>query len=126
MKVEVKASIYPSEDPDKVLEAVENIFPEIDFDLKEDFVEGSSSDLSSLERFKNLLGIQAIRDSARRVIRNGRGEGKIKFYLNKQVATVSKINFSEGETPLGPIEVTIEAENVERMTDFIAPKKEQR
>ncbi len=126
MKVEVEADIYPSEDPDKVLDAVKNIFPEINFNLTSDSVRGGSSDLSSFERFRNLLGIQSIRDSARRVIKSGCGDGEIKLYLNKQVATVSKVNFSDDETLLGPIEVTIKTDNTEDLIDFLAPAKEKR
>jgi predicted RNA binding protein with dsRBD fold (UPF0201 family) len=42
--------------------------------------------------------------------------------LNKQVATVSKVSFTDDESPLGPIIVTIEALDIERLIDYLAPR----
>jgi hypothetical protein len=50
-----------------------------------------------------------------------RKEGQVEFMLNKQAAWVGKVNFTGGESPLGPIEVTINARDIERMIDWLAP-----
>lgn len=125
-KIEVKAEIHPSEDPDKVTEAVKNIFPNLDFKIKDDEVRGRTGDIRVLENFKNKLGLQAIRDSARSLMKRRNENNKIHLLLNKQVATVGKISFSDGETPLGPIEVTLESENIGDLIDYLAPGKGQR
>ena len=126
MKIKVEAEIKPSEDPTKVERAIKNIFPEIDFKNDGDFLKGESNKLEALENLKNKLGLQAIRDSARRKLKSGKRNDKILFQLNKQAATVSKINFYEAETPLGPIKVSIESEKTEDIIDYLAPKKENR
>lgn len=119
MKVRVEARVYPSEDPGKVAEAVENIFPAIDLEESEDFVRGVSEDLNSLENFKNLLGLQAIRDSARSVMKEGSEGNKLFLNLNKQVATVNKVNFSGDDAPLGPIRLTIQSDDIDDVIDFL-------
>lgn len=126
MRFEVEADIEPSEDPKKVLEAVENIFPDLDFDISEDRVKGSSSNLGDLENFKNKLGLQAIRDSARSELERARSENSVSFFLNKQAATVDKVNFSDGETPLGPIKVRLESGDIDGLIRYLAPRKKER
>ncbi|KXB06071.1 hypothetical protein AKJ53_01395 [candidate division MSBL1 archaeon SCGC-AAA382F02] len=126
MKIEVKAKIHPSEDPDKVTESVKNIFPEIDLSVKENQVKGKSTNKNSLEKLKNKIGLQAIRDTARKELEKNRENQSIQFSLNKQVATVDKVNFSTGETPLGSIEVRIEAKDIEELIDYLVSKKEER
>lgn len=126
MKVKVKAKIYPSEDSEKVVEAVNNLFPSIDFEILGDFVKGESDELESLEDFRNRLGLHAIRDSARRELKKGKKEDSVHFYLNKQSATVDRVNFSNGDTPLGPIEVVVETKNPDDFIDYLAPGKKER
>lgn len=126
MKVEVKAKINPSEDPEKLTEALKSIFPTLDFEIMDDRIFGESNEFGSLEVFKNKLGLQSIRDSARRKLKKSREDNKIRFFLNKQAAFVHKVNFSDGETPLGPIEVVILAKDLDRVIDYLAPSKEDR
>ncbi|KXB05263.1 hypothetical protein AKJ49_01185 [candidate division MSBL1 archaeon SCGC-AAA382A03] len=126
MEIKVKTKIHPSEDVEKVIESVENIFPSIDFNIDDDFLKGKSEELKSLENFRNKLGLQAIRDSARRELKKGSSRNKIRFSLNKQAAMVDKISFSHGETPLGPIRVSIESEDPEELINYLAPSKKEK
>lgn len=126
MRIKIKARLHPSEDPDKVAEAINNLFPLVDLKVTDKFLTGESTDLASLRDFKNKLGLQAIRDTARGMLKKGRKENLVRFSLNKQAATVGKISFSDDDTPLGPIEVSIEAEEVGELIDHIAPGKEER
>jgi len=61
-------------------------------------------------------------DSARSVMQRGKHGNVVRFMLNKQVATVGKVSFTEGESPLGPIVVTLEASDIERLMDYLAPR----
>lgn len=126
MKVKVEAKIHPSEDPKKVLGAINNLFPTLEFELKDEKLIGESDKLESLENFKNKLGLQAIRDSARRELKKERRENSLTFRLNRQAATVDKVSFSGGNTPLGPIKVSITSQRIEELIDFLAPPKGQR
>jgi len=126
MKVEVRACVHPSENPEKVASAVKNIFPDLTLTIEDKKVKGDSTDSEILENFKDRLGLQAIRDSARRELKNRRKENSLQFLLNKQAATVSKISFSNGNTPLGSIKVKIESDNLDELIDHLAPSKKKR
>ncbi len=126
MRIEVKAKIRPSEDSGEVREAVESLFPELDFQIKDELLMGKSEEFTALEKFKNKLGLQAIRDSARREFKKRKKGNKIKFFLNRQAATVHKISFSGKDTPLGPVEVLIESEDIGEVIDYLAPGREER
>ncbi|KXB08391.1 hypothetical protein AKJ58_00095 [candidate division MSBL1 archaeon SCGC-AAA385D11] len=121
MRIEIRANVHPTENPDKIKDAIRKIFPDMNIALKEDYVMGESSSLDSLEQFKNKLRLQAIRNSARRVMLESRKNNSLSFMLNRQVATVGKISFSDGKTALGPVIVTIESEDLDRVVDHLAP-----
>ncbi|HID28682.1 MAG TPA: hypothetical protein EYP19_01610 [Desulfobacterales bacterium] len=42
--------------------------------------------------------------------------------LNKQAAAVSKVSFTDGESPLGPITVMIVSPSPEKVIDYLAPR----
>lgn len=121
MKIKIKAKINPSEDPEKVHEAVKALFPKLDLQVSDDLLTGKSSDRESLENLKNKIGLQAIRSSARRELKKSIEEDTIHFFLNRQAAKVHKVSFSGQETPLGPIEVWIESDDIGKIIDYLAP-----
>lgn len=121
MKIKVRAKVHPTEDLGKLEEAIKSIFPKLEFSQTGDYLEGESDNPEVLEHLKNQLGLQAIRDSARKALRSGR-EDLIHFKINRQAATVNKISFTEGETPLGPIEVEIRSEEPDLVIDYLAPQ----
>jgi len=119
MDILVKCKINPTEDGYKVLKALRNIFPDMEFEEDEDRIHGRSDSIEDMSVLKELIESQSIRDSARKAIRKGSREGLVMFDLNKQAASVSKINFSS-ESPLGPINVKIRG-NVNEICDYLAP-----
>ena len=54
-------------------------------------------------------------------MRRGIKGNSTSFRLNKQVAAIGKISFSEESHALGDIEVIIESEDIEALIDSIAP-----
>jgi predicted RNA binding protein with dsRBD fold (UPF0201 family) len=122
MRILVEAEVKPSEDPSKVEKAVKNLFPSLSLERGEEKVVGISEDPAVLSHLRELLRLQAIRDSARSVLLKGKGEERLEFGVNKQVAFVGKVSFTEGETPLGPIRVVIETKNPELVVDYLAPR----
>ncbi len=126
MRIKVKAKIRPSEDSGKVREAVESIFPKLDIKISDYRLIGKSTNFEALETFKNKLGLQAIRDSARREFKKSKEGNSLHFNLNRQAATVDRISFSGQDTPLGPIKVMIEAEEIDEIINYLAPGKGQR
>jgi predicted RNA binding protein with dsRBD fold (UPF0201 family) len=85
-------------------------------------------DQPSLERFRMILQRDRIRAAARSVLRRSTDGNRIVFFLNKQAAYAGHVSFSapEGESPLGPIQVTIETENPEQLINWLAGQLEER
>ena len=112
MDCEVSAPFGPTEDREKVLEAIINIFPDAILDIEDSTVSGTFSDLNNM---KKLISEQRIRDTARQVLSHSMNPGKLIFHLNKQAAFVSKVNFTEGNSTLGDITVTIDRDEPEAL-----------
>ncbi len=119
MEILIQTDVKPTESKEKVLKCLHNLFPAVKFDVQEGKISGRSKDLSALERLKQLLGRQAIRDAARAYLQKNIFPGELKFWLNKQAASCSVVNFTEGESPLGPITVTVRAKDVQKVVDYL-------
>ena len=128
MKVFVQAEINPTEDPEKVRRAVENLFSNLTIRIQPrnagGLLIGEGEGLDALTKLYNLLRRERICDAARGVLRSGVVGKTITFHLNKQVAYAGHISFSKpvGESPLGPITVRIECENPQKLIDWLTPK----
>ena len=85
-------------------------------------------DQPSLERFRMILQRDRIRAAARSILKRSVEGNRIVFYLNKQAAYASHVSFSapEGESPLGPIQVVVETENLDELIDWLAGQREER
>lgn len=125
-KITAETKQHLTEDPKKIAIALHNIFPE---EIKEKklgdviYLSIESQKTSSLENLYELFRHQRILDVARKTLRNNVIDNTTHFYINKQVAFVNKINFceEEGESPLGPIRITIEYDDIERLIDWLTP-----
>jgi predicted RNA binding protein with dsRBD fold (UPF0201 family) len=116
----VKCPIFPSEDPEKVIKAVKNIFPEMDVVTENNSVYGETK---MLEHFSEQIRRQRILDSARGIMMKGRrSDEKTIFNMNKQAAFAGKISFTEERTILGTINVTILADNITEYIEALAPQ----
>ncbi len=114
----VRASLFPTEDPEKVRNALLNLFPAAEVTTEEDEMIARTKDLS---RFKELIRNHRILDSTRAIMLRGASEGTITFQLNKQAAYVGKISFAEGRPPLGPIMVEMTVSDPKATVDDVAP-----
>jgi hypothetical protein len=122
VRLRVEAEVRLTEDTAKVERAIKNIFPTLELTKIENKLVGESSKVASLDRLHQLLRLQAILDAARNVMRKGMLGNTTRLMLNKQAAFVSKVNFTNGEAPLGPIVITLEAPDIERLIDYLAPR----
>jgi hypothetical protein len=128
VSVLVEVEINPTESADKVKLAIENIFGNVKVKVRPmhnvDLLIAEARGLESLTKLYNLLRRERIRDSARRVFFEGLDEKTLTFCLNKQVAFVGHISFSEevAESPLGPIKVRIECDNPRELVDWLVQK----
>lgn len=118
MIVRISAPIYPSEDPEKVRDAILRIFPTASLEVTEKGIDGTSDDL---DNFRLQIRRQKILDTARSIMLKGQSDDRTVFRMNKQVASVGKISFTEERTILGSIKVTVEDGNISELIDSIAP-----
>ena len=121
-KMMARARVNPTEDLDKVIEAMSNIFKFDDLEIGEGYVivTGESESLLDL---RESLKIRKICDTAQRMFLKGAEGNKIIFSLSKQAALVSTPNFVDREmSALGEIDVTIETDDVERFIEWITAK----
>ncbi len=128
ISVQVEVRVNPTEDPDKVKQAVENIFGNLRFEEKAQsrgcLIVAQIKNGESLSKFGQLLRRERIRDAARGALFQGLKDNVIKFCLNKQVAYAGHVSFCEpiAESPLGPIKVQIRCNNPKKLIDWLAPR----
>ncbi|MCJ7639475.1 MAG: flagellar hook-basal body complex protein FliE [Euryarchaeota archaeon] len=112
--ISIRTPIYETEVQEKVERAILNIFPDAALERVDNFIEGTSG---TLETFSTLLRKQRIRTTAKAELMKGLMLDSFEFALNKQVALVGKVNFSQD--PLGPIFVRVVAPLPEKLIDTI-------
>jgi hypothetical protein len=117
--VTIRTPLRPTEDPEKVRTAILNLFPESEITTDPNEVVAKTA---SLERFMTLIRNQKILDSIRSKLVHAMQPGSTIISLNKQAAFVKRVSLSEGKVALGNMEVTIEAEDIERLIDSVAPR----
>ena len=124
----IEAEVNPTEDPEKVKRAIENIIGNAEFEIKPQrrgsILTAKARGMDGLTKFQNMLRRERIRNAARGVLFEGLSGKSITFYLNKQVAYVGHISFSKpvAESPLGPIKVQIQCGNPRELIDWLAPR----
>ncbi len=126
--IQVESDINPTEDEERVKTAIANVFGNILMAVAPSHL-GSvliaqARGLDSLYHFRDLLRRDRVRAAARKVLFTMLEEKRITFFLNKQAAFVNHVSFSQetGESPLGPIKVTIECQNPRELIDWLAPR----
>lgn len=122
--VQITAPVNNTEVADRVVDAVQNLFPEAEIEERHGEVIGEAH---GMEHFSDLLLRQEILDTARGAFfENHRGD-TFSFDLKKQAAYQGVVNFAVG-TPdeLGDIHVRVRVEepSVEEYVDHVAPPTE--
>jgi predicted RNA binding protein with dsRBD fold (UPF0201 family) len=127
--VHIETDVNPTEDEEKVKNALNNLLVNPIFSSKPAFqgvrLKAEAQGQASLTKFRNLLRNDRIRDAARKLLyRAIRDDNQISFYLNKQVAYAGHVSFSEeqAESPLGPIHIIIETNAPKQLIDWLAEK----
>lgn len=122
--VRVVAPVNDTEVPDRVADAILNLFPTADIDRKEGRIVGRTH---SVSRFSELLHEQAILDTARDQLLAEVYGSTIHFDLKKLAAYQGVVNFAVGtDAELGDLHVRIAVEepDVRSFVDLIAPPTE--
>ena len=114
-------SVRPTERVEKVVLAMEKIFPGLIMDIRGDRIDAYDGP-DALQTFHKLLREQRILDTARFVMLAGSVGDAVQFRLNKQAAFMGKVSFPPNEEPLGSLHVQIKGGK--RIVDWLAPKTE--
>ena len=117
LNVKVFCEINTSEESSKVNTAVRNIFPNLEISINRHQIIGKSSSIESLTNISESINIKNTKNILQRILKQNTDGHSTWFYLNKQAAFVNMVvlcNESD-ESPLGPIKVVIEANNVENI-----------
>ena len=115
-RVRVETPVHPTENPDKVMTALRNLFPDVRIESTEGRIVGTTE---NLDRLRELIRTQRIRDTARRQLLAGRRGDRTTVSLSKQAAFVGVVNFA-ASSPLGDITVEIESDDLEAAIDYVA------
>ncbi|MFB6106513.1 MAG: RNA-binding domain-containing protein [Halobacteriaceae archaeon] len=120
--VRVTAPVNDTEVADRVVRAVEAIFPEAETELTDGRVVATGH---AMDAFAERLRDQEILATARSVLLDRRRGDRLAFELKKQPAFEGVVNFSVGNPDeLGDIhvEVTVHDPDVEAFVDVLAPQ----
>jgi len=104
MEIEGWVPVFPTEDPEKVRSGIERLFPGSIISMGKERIDFTTD---SLDELGLLLEEQRIRDTAVMVLRRNLIEDSTHFYLNKQAALFGRVNFTEGNSSLGDIQVKV-------------------
>jgi len=129
IEVIVETPVYPTEDPEKVRRAVENVLFGAEFELKPapsglgQVLVARARGRDALSKLRVLIRLERISDAARAVLLRGLTGDRLVFYLNKQAAYARHLSFSEptGESPLGPIKFEVRGPGLAELVDWLAP-----
>ncbi len=116
LRVRAEAPLRPTESVEKLSAALRSLFPDALLEVHADRVVGTTE---SLDRLRERIRAQRIRDTARRQLLAGRREDRTVVDLNKQAAFVGVVSFGTA-SPLGDIRVEIESDDLSAVIDFVA------
>lgn len=139
--VQVTTPVKDTEIPERVADAVRNVFPEADVGREGDRREPSDrasggaasregelrATAHGIEHLSELLHEQAILDTARGAFFSGQRGDTFSFDLKKQAAFEGRVNFAVGSPgELGTIHVRVQVHepSVEEYVDHVAPPTE--
>jgi len=127
LSVSLEAAVSPSEDPAKVLAAMERVLAGSKYTVEKerDEIQLRSRDPRALDALHDQLRDRHVRSSARRLLLVGRNGDSSTVMLNRQAAAVGVIALcgSEGESPLGPILLRITSSELDAIFDWLTAYK---
>ncbi len=131
MLVRLKAIVNPTEDEEKVRRALSNLIPpnveiEEHREVEKDYMRLwlTCKGRECLSTIHRMIRDRKVVDAFRRVLTENVKNGKISIMLNKQAAFVGTVTLceEESESPMGPIVLEIESDQIMELIDWLAPK----
>ena len=92
IEVTIYSIVQPTEKVDRVVLAIENIFPGLIMDIRTDRIDAYDGP-QSLRKMHSLLRSQRILDAARSILQRGQIDNIIQFRISKQAAYMGMVSF---------------------------------
>ena len=119
--IQIFCKINPSEDPEKVKLALNNIFPDLPLEITDTDITGKSNNIQILSQISKSIHQNNIKKTYQRILKNNSNSDSSWFYLNKQAAFVNTVALCSeaNESSLGPIKVILRSNDIEQVIDSI-------
>ena len=121
--MELRATVSPSEDPQKVLAAMRQVLGECDYSVEEGrtFIRLTSASSRCLQKLHDQLRDRHVRDTARRLMLASLEGNKLPLKLNRQAAAAGVLALCSNavESPLGPLNLVVETEAPSQLIDWL-------
>ena len=119
--IQIFCEINPSEDPEKVKLAINNIFPDLTLEITDTEITGKSNGIKILSQISKSIHENNIKKTYQRILKNNSNGDSSWFYLNKQAAFVNTVALCSeaNESSLGPIKVILRSNDIDRVIDSI-------
>jgi hypothetical protein len=125
VEIRAEAPVNPSEDPQKVIAAIENVVERCSAEFRYGSrAVGRAQGTEALAKIYEQVRSRSAMGVLRRMMQDNRAGGSTWFLLNKQAAAagIAALIEDEQESPLGPIRVTINCEELDSLVDWLAPE----
>ena len=118
----IRARLQPTEDPDKVAQAIRNMFGEIELETEQGVVSTRLEGVEALSGLRGRIAQDRIRDTVKKMFTRWTEEDVLSFGLNRQAAFAGHFSLNlKGEDPMGPIQVRMEGD-VQGVISFLCEK----
>lgn len=122
----IRAKLQPTEDPEKVAQAIRKIFGEIELETKQGVVSARLEGVETLSGLRGRIAQDRIRDTVKTMFTRWAEEDVLSFGLNRQAAYAGHVSLNlRGEDPMGPIQVRVEGD-VQSVISFLCEKMTSR
>jgi len=126
VKVTLEANVSPSEDPSKVVGALQNIVGALQGAMKNGDAVLTTKDIRAVSHIRDQLRDRHVRSAARRqLLFNSKGRTTF-MMLNRQAAAAGVVAIcgSAEESPLGPIYANVESDDLTAVIDWLTAYEE--
>lgn len=118
----IRAKLQPTEDPEKVAQAIRKIFGEIELETKQGVVSARLEGVETLSGLRGRIAQDRIRDTVKTMLTRWAEGDVLSFGLNRQAAYAGHVSLNlRGEDPMGPIQVRVEGD-VQSVISFLCKK----
>ena len=119
--IQIFCEVNPSEDPEKVKLAVNNIFPDIELEVSDSDISGKTNNIQILYQISKSMHEKNTKNTYQRILKKNNDGDSTWFYLNKQAAFVNTVALCSeaNESSLGPIKIILHSNDVDQLINSI-------